>query len=52
MVLAYGDAFAEPPSVVDLTSLRQIRLHESLGGPVAVPKAEFRSWHPVAVARA
>jgi hypothetical protein len=51
-VWCYSDVFAKPPRLVDVSTLRRVKLHESLGGPVALSKAEFRSWGATAVGRA
>jgi hypothetical protein len=48
---AYGDPFDAPPAAVNVDQLRRMKLHEHLGGPVDVPRAEFMSWKPVRVRR-
>jgi hypothetical protein len=50
-VLAYGDRFASPPTELDVTALRPIRLHGELGGSMQVARRELETWAPTPVRR-
>ena len=47
----YGEVFASPPTSVAADDLRRIALHPHLDGPIAVDRADFRSWQPAPVER-